>query len=248
MLQGTTEIAQNPVGAAIGEVKNALDSPSPAYYFGEKASDGAFALPGLLFGGEGAAVEAGLGDIGPGVLETGPAVSPHVPIGLDHPATYNPWADQAAFDLNYSHVHGGPTAGLSQQLADMSTHYVGDNPDRVVLGKFDGQEGGYIGEARGHGGIYFDTSNPVWDAITHGLTESQAQNLAWQVNEGFLRQQMENHVSRIEYVLPDGFDSVDEVARVRRESFSAFEINYLNQNAAKFGYKRVGNAWVYEGG
>jgi hypothetical protein len=59
---------------------------------------------------------------------------------------------------------------------------------------------------------------------------------------------MENHVSRIEYVLPDGFDSVDEGARIRRESFSAMEINYLNQNAAKFGYKRVGNAWVYEGG
>lgn len=60
MLKGTTEIAQNPVGAAIGEVKEAIDSPSLPYYLGAKASDGAFALPGLLFGGEGAAVEAGL--------------------------------------------------------------------------------------------------------------------------------------------------------------------------------------------
>jgi uncharacterized protein YukE len=60
MLKGTTEIAQNPAGALIGEVKNAIDSPSLAYYLGGKASDGAFALPGMLFGGEGAAVEAGL--------------------------------------------------------------------------------------------------------------------------------------------------------------------------------------------
>jgi hypothetical protein len=59
---------------------------------------------------------------------------------------------------------------------------------------------------------------------------------------------MENHISRIEYVLPDGFNSVDEVARIRRETFSALEINWLDQNAANFGYKRVGNAWVYEGG
>ncbi len=168
MLKGTVEIAQNPFGAAAGEIKNAFDSPSPAYYLGAKASDAATTLPGLMFGGEGAAVEAGLGDIGPGVLETGPAVSPHVPIGFDHPPTYNPWADQAAFDLNYAFAHGGPTPGLSQQLADMSTHYVGENPERVVLGKFDYQEGGYIGEARGHGGIYYDTGTPAWDAIDAG--------------------------------------------------------------------------------
>ena len=60
MLKGTLETVQNPMGPAIGEVQNALGSPSPAYYLGGKASDAAFALPGLLFGGEGAFVEAGL--------------------------------------------------------------------------------------------------------------------------------------------------------------------------------------------
>ena len=60
MLQGTAETVQNPVGAAIGEVKNALDSPSPAYYLGGKASDAATTLPAMLFGGEGAFVKAGL--------------------------------------------------------------------------------------------------------------------------------------------------------------------------------------------
>lgn len=60
MLKGTVETAVNPFGTAVGEVKNMLDSPSPAYYLGGKASDGAFALPGLIFGGEPAMVEAGL--------------------------------------------------------------------------------------------------------------------------------------------------------------------------------------------
>ena len=60
MIKGTTEVAQNPAGALLGEVHNAFDSPSAAYYLGGKTADGAFALPGMLFGGEGAAVEAGL--------------------------------------------------------------------------------------------------------------------------------------------------------------------------------------------
>ncbi len=60
MLEGTVETAQNPLGAAVGEVQNALNSPSPAYYLGGKASDAAFALPAMLFGPEGAMVRAGL--------------------------------------------------------------------------------------------------------------------------------------------------------------------------------------------
>jgi uncharacterized protein YukE len=60
MLKGTLETAQNPMGAALGEVRNAIDSPSAAYYLGEKGADAAFTAPTLMFGGEGAAVEAGL--------------------------------------------------------------------------------------------------------------------------------------------------------------------------------------------
>ncbi|WP_249044864.1 WXG100 family type VII secretion target [Mycobacterium riyadhense] len=244
MLEGTVETVQNPIGSAIGEVKDALDSPSPAYFLGAKVSDAATTLPGLFFGGEGAAIRAGLSDIGPGVLDTGPVVSPHAPIGFDHPPTYNPWADQAAFDLNYAHTHGGPTPGLSRQLADMSTHYVGDNPDRVVLGRFDGQDGGYIGEARGHGGIYYDTGRDAWDAIGHGLGSADADALGWQVNEQFLRGQMENGVSRIEYVLNDQYPSLEAVVLKFPDSFSAKEIEFLVENAPKYGYRRVGNAWV----
>ena len=82
----------------------------------------------------------------------------------------------------------------------MSTHYIGDNPDRVVLGKWEGDDGGYIGEARAHGGIYYDTGDETWDAMTYGLSDADKTALAWQVNEHFLRSQMENGVPRIECV------------------------------------------------
>lgn len=244
MLKGPTEILQNPLGLAVGEVQDAMHSPSPAYYFGEKAAEGAIAAPGLMFGPEGAGLGE-LGEIGPGVLDTGPAVSQHALIGLENPATYHSWADGAASDLNYAFGHGGPTADLSRQLADMSTHYVGDNPDRVVLGKWDGQGDGYIGDARANGGIYFDTGDPAYDTLKNGLDKPQEDYLAWQVNEQFLRSQMENGVSRIEYVLPDGFQNVEEVSALRPDSFSAKEIEFLKDYADEYGYQQVGDTWIH---
>jgi hypothetical protein len=247
MLNGTVETVQNPLGAAVGEVQNALNSPSPAYFLGGRTADGAFALPGLLFGGEGAAVSRAAELTELGALDTGPVVSQYARAGFDHPFSYHSWAEGAAEDLNTAFAHGGPTRGLGEQLADMSTHYVGDNPDRVVLGKFNTYEGGYIGEARGDGGIYFDTGNPAWKALTVGLSETQERSLVWQVNERFLRTQMENGVSRIEFTLPEGFDSVEQLANVQRRSYSALEIDFLKNNATAFGYEQHGNVWVYRG-
>jgi uncharacterized protein YukE len=235
-----------PVNDLTHEFKSFLDNP--AYYAGGKTADGAIALPGMMFAGEGAAVEAGLGDIGPGVLDTGPAVSTHAPIGFEHPVGYNPAGQESAFDLNYGHWNGGPTGALSEPVADMSTHYIGDNPDRVVLGKFDTHEGGYIGEARRNGGIYFDTGDPTWDALTSGFGNGEEKGLVWQVNERFLRNQMQSEVPRIEYVLPDGFNSVEQLAGVQRQSYSAMEINFLKENAAAYGYEQQGNMWIYRGG
>ena len=243
MLKGTTEITQNPIGAAVGEFQNALDSPSPAYYLGEKASDGAFALPGVMFGGEG----VGLGELTDApAFDYGATNLSHVPIGLDQPTLYHPWAAAAGQDLYSSFMHGEPTADLSQQFADMSTHYVAENPDRVVLGKSEGQDDGYIGDARGNGGIYYDTGNDAWNALTEGLTGSERMDLGWQANEHFLRDQMESGVSRIEYVLDGQYSSLEEVFLKRQGSFSAKEIEFLTDNASTYGYQRVGNAWVKE--
>jgi hypothetical protein len=244
MLKGTLETAQNPMGAAMGEVQNALESPSAAYYFGEKGADAAFAAPTLMFGGEG----AGIGELVDADVYAGMTHPPHVPIGLDQNVAYHPWSESAAQDLYSTFAHGEPTTGLTQHVADMSTHYVGDNPERVVLGQFGGQEGGYIGEARGNGGIYFDTGDPTWDALASGLTKPVEQDVVWPVNEQFLRTQMENHVGRIEYLLDsDKYSSLEDMMLDRSGSYSAMEVEYLSKNAAAYGYERVGNSWVYGG-
>jgi hypothetical protein len=229
-----------PIADGIGEVKSFMDNPS--YYLGEKTADGALSAPAMMFGPEALGLGPEVGAIDP---YAGMVRPPNVPVGLDNPTVYHPWAADAAQDLYSAFTHGEPTATLQQHLADMATHYVGDNPDRVVLGKWKGQDSGYIGEARDNGGIYFDTGDPTWDAMADGLEQPAEHAVAWPVNEHFLRTQMENHVPRIEYVLPDGFDSVDQLALQRRETYSAMEINFLNQHAAEFGYRRVGNQWVY---
>ncbi|WP_052956905.1 hypothetical protein [Mycolicibacter heraklionensis] len=243
MAKGVGSAFMNPVGVGMEDIKRAMNAPSLPYFLGEKTFDVGATAVAAPFGGEGAMVRAGLSE----ALETGPAFSRYAAIGLDSAATYDAWAEATAMDLNQAAANGVPTAGLSQQVAAMSTHYVGEFPDRVVLGRFDGQAGGYIGEARANGGIYFDTGDPTWTALTSGLAEVPAKHLAWQPNAAFLRQQMEERVPRFEYRLPDGFSSVDELAHVRRETFSAFEINYMDQNAAAFGYERVGNSWIYGG-
>jgi hypothetical protein len=55
---------------------------------------------------------------------------------------------------------------------------------------------------------------------------------------------MENGVSRIEYQLPPGFSSVEELAALDPRSLSAREIAFLKSNAEAYGYQQVGDAWV----
>jgi hypothetical protein len=245
MLQGSVETAQNPVGAAAGEVKNMLDSPSAAYYLGGKASDAAVSLPAMLFGPE----VAGVGKLADfdaaAAIDYGPTHLPHTPIGFDNPIKFHPIADQVGQDLYAAFAHGEPTTDLSRQLAEMSTHYVGDNPDRVVLGRYGGLEGGYIGEARGQGGIYFNTGDLAWDAMAYGLGKTEEHALVWPVNEQFLRGQMESGVPRIEYHLPHGVSSVEELMTLDPDSYSAKEIAFLKSTAEAYGYRQVGDSWIH---
>jgi hypothetical protein len=275
LLESTNDQFANPVGTAVDEVKNALNSPSAAYYLGGKAAEGAIAAPGVMFGGEGALVAragalddlAGVGAIPRDVIDVpsghhnsaagdfptplaGEYAAPDV---WDYSDGYSSHAPEVASNLNDAFVNGQPTVDLARQVADLCTHHMPGpfdiaNADRVVLGKWAGMDDGYIGEARSNGGIYFDTGDATWNALGHGLSDEQARTVTWQVNEEFLRTQLENGVARIEYLLPDGFDSVEQVAAVQRRSFSALEINFLKENAAAYGYTQRGNSWVYEGG
>ena len=90
---------------------------------------------------------------------------------------FHPWSQDAASDLNNAFWHAEPTTTLSGKLADMATHYIGDSPDRVVLGKYEGYERGYIGEARENGGVYFDTGKAPGTRWSQGL--SHADGTCW---------------------------------------------------------------------
>ena len=139
---------------------------------------------------------------------------------------------------------GNPICDLVRQVAEGSTHRVGD-ADRVVLGKWDGPHGGYIGEAEINGGIHFNTADDVWAAVEHGLGAPDAKTLGWQVNEQFLRSQLESGVGRIDYILDrTEFSSLEDVVFFRAGSFSAMEIDFLFENAAKYGYNRIGDSFV----
>ncbi|WP_102144021.1 TNT domain-containing protein [Mycobacterium hubeiense] len=54
MAKGINDQFADPIGTAVDEVKHAMDSPSLAYYLGERSADAAIAAPGLVVGGEGA--------------------------------------------------------------------------------------------------------------------------------------------------------------------------------------------------
>jgi len=130
-------------------------------------------------------------------------------------------------------------------VSDWATHRV-EGADRVVLGRWDGQDGGYIGEARHNGGgIYFDTGDEAWNAVEAGLGKEDAKSLGWQVNEQFLRTQLENGVGRIDYLLDhDLYDSLEDMAVERAGSFSQMEVEFLSKHAPAYGYERVGDSWV----
>jgi uncharacterized protein YukE len=231
-----------PMKDGVQEFKSFLDNP--AYYAGERGADAAFTAPTLMFGGEG----AGLGRLAEIDPYAGMMRPENLPVGLDNPTSYHPWSQSAAQDLYSAFVHGEPTTSLTQHLSDMVTHSFGDNPDRVVLGKWDGQDGGYIGEARTNGGIFFDTGDPAWKALAEGLDTPTEQAVVWPVNEQFLRTQMENHVGRIDYMLDSKYSSLEDMMFGRSGSYSAMEVEYLSKSAAAYGYERVGNSWVYVGG
>jgi len=135
MVKGTVETVQNPIGAVTGEIKNAFDSPSPAYYLGAKASDGAFALPGLLFGGEGAAVDAGLP--AETVTEGG---APLAVVRGWHPTGGMPWDDFASQfgtpELRNYPLNDGFPPGYVPQPAQL--------PEGTIIDRFGSEYGRYL--------------------------------------------------------------------------------------------------------
>jgi hypothetical protein len=152
---------------------------------------------------------------------------------------YAPQLDAAL--INSGAKIGQNVDDLTASLARNATHSTG-NVDRVVLGKFEGDFAGYVGEAKLNGGTWYQTDKVVYEKLKAGLSDVESKALAWQVNEAFLKQQLQKGVSKFEFI---GEPIINTLANpATTNSFRAYEIRYLAQEAPKWGYKQVGNSWV----
>jgi WXG100 family type VII secretion target len=140
----------------------------------------------------------------------------------------------------------------ADEIAKLSTHGSGD---RVVLGKWEGYDSpnfdnGYLTQAKKNGGIYFETPNGWYDELGDKAAGVDRAVKSFQVNESFLRQQLESGVKRIEYVGEDVNDVLragDKALREGKSTRASFkEITYLQQNASAYGYTydAAAQAWI----
>ena len=90
---------------------------------------------------------------------------------------------------------------LIEEIVDATTHGSGD---RVVLGAWK-EKSGYVLEAIRGDGIFFETSDEVWERIESTGVDP------WLVNEQFLKNQLESGVERIDFVGEDISDVLSTV-------------------------------------
>ncbi len=143
---------------------------------------------------------------------------------------------QYATELAIAHRIGktDEVANLVKKVAEASTRGKGN---RVVLGVWQ-EGGGYIGEAVENGGIFFDAGAEVWEMLKASGVDP------WEVNEAFLRQQLEAGVERIDFVGVNVDELLDSTKVWERKPYRVLEAEFLEANAERYGYVRSGNSWI----
>jgi RHS repeat-associated protein len=126
-------------------------------------------------------------------------------------------------------------ASLIDALATQYTRVgAGGSSSRVVLGKWGPEGSDYIAEAGRHGGIFYKTDDDFFEAI------GKSDDLAWAVNERFLRNQLESGVDVIELYNTTVADVLHSSS-----SFLQREINFLLKYAGDYGYELMDDfKWV----
>ena len=119
----------------------------------------------------------------------------------------------------------------ARSIANQSTH-ITKKPSRVVLGQWL-PNGGYIHEARTNGGIHYETEPHFFPSLRDGLESHAAESKAWLVNEEFLKTNIQTGVKKLVLFGP----SASNVLLDRPNSFTAMEINWLNNHGPQYGYE-----------
>jgi uncharacterized protein YukE len=162
-----------PLRDGVQEFKSFLDNP--AYYAGEKGADAAFTAPTLMFGGEGAAVRAGL----PAELVTEGGAPLSVMRGWD-PTAGMPWPD---FDAQYGTAgarHWPPNDGFPSGYVPEPAHL----PTGSIIDRFGSDYGRYLAP---DGTPFADralTPESVGGDYNRYMVTGKALPPGWQIVEG----------------------------------------------------------------
>jgi len=87
-----------------------------------------------------------------------------------------------------------------------------------------------------NGGIFFDTGDEVWEALRKSGVDP------WLVNEAFLRRQLEAGVKRVDFASGNVWDTLLDPSLMT--SYRVKELQWMLDNANKYGYELVGNSWI----
>jgi len=126
-------------------------------------------------------------------------------------------------------------AEIAKRIASACTQGSGE---RVVIGRWVDpsrwaeEGGGYLQEVAERGGVYFETPPGLYDAL------GRNPDLAWEVNERFLRNQLER--GRPIELAGDVAETLQTAAP---DAFRRREIEFLLENAGDYGYILDGNIW-----
>jgi hypothetical protein len=225
-----------PFGVAVDEVKHALDSPSAAYYLGEKAADGATTAPALIFGPEAALGRGALDDLARAGAIPRELIDSPTPAGtIDHPTPASPGdipgghgapgGNPLPFDVENPLPTARPEFNLANPLDHMSPelrvlseqHLTGSG--ETVLGPYAPVSGGdsYIKVAEDMGASYFDIGD-AWYASTP--TQQLAAN---------------QHVLDTAIANGDTIKLSVPYYEIRPDTYTGAELRYIQEH----GYQRI---------
>ena len=118
---------------------------------------------------------------------------------------------------------------FARRIAKLSLHSSKIPRDRIVLGQWVNNRGGYIAEAEINGGNWYETIGSYFDDLKVGIPLTEAESKAWLVNEEVLNLQFDARVGRIDLF----GETISEALLNRPKSFTAKEIKFVRANAAK---------------
>jgi hypothetical protein len=126
------------------------------------------------------------------------------------------------------------------KLAGLTTHIEGGE-NRVVIGIWEGNTKGFIGEAKANGGVWYQTPDTWYRKIEARLGATEGARVTWAVNQRVLQKQLEVGIAeRIDFVFGRGETSAMYIdKRIDPETYTrvrAREFRYLLDNGPKHGY------------